>query len=103
MRTRPRNRHMLRTWTVRNVPKKLGASSRRYWLPGSVPAHSKNPLKGGGHISDPSGLRSDAGRASLLHPDLRSANAAVGTVLVVAVRARLGQFVAEIVHRVDVL
>src|SRR2546428_8557191 len=91
MSTSPRNRHMLRTWIVRNVPKKLGASSRRYWLPGSVPTHSKNPLKGGGHISGSSGRRSDARCASLLHADLGAADSAVGPVLVVAVGAGLGQ------------
>src|SRR5215207_8505208 len=98
IRTSPRNRHRLRTWIDRNIPKKLGASSRRYWLPGRVPSHSKNSGNGGGHIS---GLNSR--RAALIDAELRAADAAVGPILVVAVRAGVGQLVAEIVHLVDTL
>src|SRR6266536_5310055 len=98
MKTRPRKRHMLSTCSVRNVPKKLGASSRRYMLPGSVDTHSKKPWNGGGHIS-----RLDSRHAAFFDADLRAADAAVGPVLVVAIRAGFGQLVAQLVHGVLIL
>src|SRR5438552_19167511 len=75
MKTRPRKRHMLSTCSVRKVPKKLGASSRRYMLPGSVDTHSKKPWNGGGHIS-----RLDSRHAAFFDADLRPADADVGPV-----------------------
>src|ERR1700730_3357710 len=91
---------MLRTCSVRNIPKKFGASSRRYWLPGNVPTHTKKSRYGGGHIS---GTPSYAHHASLLGSNLRPSDPAVGAILVVAVRARLGEPIAELVHGVDAL